>query len=86
MKLLLFASCVVLFGCSASSPANDPFQRMQREINKLKIRDEALKKDYDEMKKNYDEKIKGLEKNYSEKIARFEQQLGSARNLTPQTG
>ena len=54
MKLLFFASCIATFGCSASNPADDPFQQMQREINKLELRDEALKKDYNE-------KIKSLE-------------------------
>ena len=79
MKLLLFASCIAVYGCSASNPADDPFQQMQREINKLKLRDEALRTDYEE-------KIKSLEKNYGEKIARLEQQLASGRNLVPHTG
>ena len=79
MKLLLFASCIALFGCSASNPMNDLLHRMQRQIKQLEINDEALTK-------KYDGKIRSLEKSCEEKIARLEQQHGFGRNLTPQSG
>ena len=84
MKFLLFASCIVLFGRVAtdSSSVDDTFQHILREINQLKINDEAMKKDYNE-------KIKSCEvknANYDEKIKSLEQQLGSKRNLGLQPG
>ena len=101
MKLLLFVSCIVVFGCSASITDNYLLQEIQQEIKDLKISNEALKKDCDEkiksleknygeriehVEQNYHEKITSLEKNYDKKIARLEQQLRSGRNLAPQTG
>ena len=81
MKLLLFASCIVLFGCSAMA---NPLQQIQEEINQLKIKDEALENDYKEKIKslvnNYEDKIT----NYDEKIASLEQQL--VRDIGLQSG
>ena len=79
MKLLLFTSCIILFGFSATVPnsVDDPLQRIQQEIIQLKIKDEVLEKDYNE-------KIKSLMKNYEEKIADLEEIL--RRNLPTQSG
>ena len=82
MKLLLFASCIVLFGClkTVSNSIDDPLVRIQQEINQLKINDEALEKDYNEkiksLVKNYEDKITS----YDEKIESLQQQLRLARN------
>ena len=48
MKLLLFTLSIV-FSCSAAAPAfvNDPLQRLQQEVEQLKL--------------NYDKKIASLE-------------------------
>ena len=75
MKLLLFASYIALFGCSASNSVEDLLHQMQLEIQELKISNEATKR-------NYDEKIRSLEKNY----AGLEKQLGSGKTLATQTG
>ena len=88
MKLLLFASCIVLFGCpvTATNSIHDQLQRIQQEIKQLKIKDEALEKDYNvkikSLVKNYEDEIT----NYHEKIESLQQQLRLGRNVAQLSG
>ena len=56
MNLLLFTLCIAVFGGATAAPVSvrDSLQRLQQEVEQLKIDNEA-------MKKHYDEKITGLE-------------------------
>ena len=56
MNLLLITLCIAVFGGSTAAPVSvrDSLQRLQQEMEQLKISNEA-------MKKHYDEKIPNLE-------------------------
>ena len=56
MNLLLITFCIALFGGSTADPVSlhESLQRLQQEVEQLKIDNEA-------MKKHYDEKIANLE-------------------------
>ena len=88
MKLLLFTSCIVLFGCSesTSNSVDDPLQQIQQEIKQLKINDEALEKDYNEKIKSLVKKYEDKITNYDEKIESLQQQLRLGRNVEQLSG
>ena len=86
--LILFASCIVLFGCSvtASNSIDDPLQRIQQEIKQLKIKEEALEKDYIQKIKSLVKNFKDKITNYHEKIESLQQQLRLGRNVAQLSG
>ena len=50
MNLLLFTLCIAVFGGDRAAPVSvrDSLQRLQQEMEQLKIDNEAMKKHYDE--------------------------------------